>query len=236
MEPKNWFQGTDSASLCSLAGRYDNPIPTQFLAPIDCSKIPARLWRLYISPVLNIIYTFSLSKSQSPSAGSRAGSPVSVLTSPIRSLCWAGRGYAGWEQNQIPRTAAFVTFSRNSNTFARAVYKFGLTIHCVYSPFGPKLNADLTSASVSYTSHILWSWSICPSGRFMTRMEFPAQFPNPHFLLCCHLSLLIRKQSSKYLNLTCTTIIFLVTNVLLCSEKYSFFVQEGAKIFLVFDS
>jgi len=54
--------------------------------------------------------------------------------------------------------------------------------------------------------------------------------------LCCHLSLLISKQSLKYLNLTCTTIIFLVTNVLLCSEKYSFFVQEGAKIFLVFDS
>jgi hypothetical protein len=31
----------DSASLCSLAGRYDNPIPTRCLAPIDCSKIPA---------------------------------------------------------------------------------------------------------------------------------------------------------------------------------------------------
>jgi hypothetical protein len=34
------FQGIDSASLCRLAGRYDNPIPTRFLAPIDCSKIP----------------------------------------------------------------------------------------------------------------------------------------------------------------------------------------------------
>jgi hypothetical protein len=29
----------DSASLCSLAGWYNNPIPTRFLAPIDCSKI-----------------------------------------------------------------------------------------------------------------------------------------------------------------------------------------------------
>ncbi len=29
------------ASLCSLAGQYDNPIPTRFLAHIDCSKIPA---------------------------------------------------------------------------------------------------------------------------------------------------------------------------------------------------
>jgi hypothetical protein len=28
-------------SVCSLAGRYDNPILTRFLAPIDCLKIPA---------------------------------------------------------------------------------------------------------------------------------------------------------------------------------------------------
>ncbi len=34
--------GIDSASLCRLAGRYDNSIPTLFLAPIDCSKIPAK--------------------------------------------------------------------------------------------------------------------------------------------------------------------------------------------------
>jgi hypothetical protein len=30
-----------SASLFSLAGRYDNPIPTRFLARIDCLTIPA---------------------------------------------------------------------------------------------------------------------------------------------------------------------------------------------------
>ncbi len=40
-EPKNRFQVTNSASLCSLAVLYDNPIPTRFLAPIDCLKIPA---------------------------------------------------------------------------------------------------------------------------------------------------------------------------------------------------
>ena len=28
--------------MCSLACRYDNPIPTRFLAPIDCLKIPAQ--------------------------------------------------------------------------------------------------------------------------------------------------------------------------------------------------
>jgi hypothetical protein len=36
----------NSASLCSLAGRYDNPIPTQCLAPIDCLKIPAQATQL----------------------------------------------------------------------------------------------------------------------------------------------------------------------------------------------
>ncbi len=32
--------GIDSASLCSMAGRFDKPIPTGFLAPIFCLKIP----------------------------------------------------------------------------------------------------------------------------------------------------------------------------------------------------
>ncbi len=31
----------NSASLCSLAGRYDNPNPPRFLAPIDFLTIPA---------------------------------------------------------------------------------------------------------------------------------------------------------------------------------------------------
>ena len=39
--PRNY-----SASLCSLANRYDNPIPTRFLAPIDCLKIPALLYNV----------------------------------------------------------------------------------------------------------------------------------------------------------------------------------------------
>jgi hypothetical protein len=41
MEPVNRFQEINSASLCSLAGRYGNPIPTWFLALIDCLKFPA---------------------------------------------------------------------------------------------------------------------------------------------------------------------------------------------------
>jgi hypothetical protein len=46
-EAKNRFQGTNSARLCRLAGRYDNPIPNRFQAPIDCLKIPA------LDPVAN---------------------------------------------------------------------------------------------------------------------------------------------------------------------------------------
>jgi hypothetical protein len=41
MEPRNRCQGINSASLCSLAGRYDNPIPSRCLAPIEFLKIPA---------------------------------------------------------------------------------------------------------------------------------------------------------------------------------------------------
>ncbi len=37
----NRYQGIDSAILYALAGRYDNPIPTRLLAPIDCYKSPA---------------------------------------------------------------------------------------------------------------------------------------------------------------------------------------------------
>jgi hypothetical protein len=33
----------NSANLCTLAGRYDNPIPPRFLAPIGFLKIPALL-------------------------------------------------------------------------------------------------------------------------------------------------------------------------------------------------
>ncbi len=32
-EPRNRFQGIDSASLYSLAGRFNNPIPIRSLAP-----------------------------------------------------------------------------------------------------------------------------------------------------------------------------------------------------------
>jgi hypothetical protein len=40
----------NSASLCSLAGRYENPIPPRCLAPIDFLKIPAQLVGCWYKP------------------------------------------------------------------------------------------------------------------------------------------------------------------------------------------
>ncbi len=57
-EPKNRIQGANSARLCSLAGRYDSPIPTRFLAPIDCLKIQHRI-RVQKDPDFGIGYAFS---------------------------------------------------------------------------------------------------------------------------------------------------------------------------------
>jgi hypothetical protein len=47
-------KGINSASLCSLAGRHDNPIPALFLAPINCLKIPAQ-YSTSLSPFLSYI-------------------------------------------------------------------------------------------------------------------------------------------------------------------------------------
>jgi hypothetical protein len=38
LEPRNLFQGINSTSLCSLAGRYESPISTRLLANIDYLK------------------------------------------------------------------------------------------------------------------------------------------------------------------------------------------------------
>ncbi len=47
-DPKNRFLGTNFARLCSLMGRYDNPINTRFLAPTGSSKIPSQFKLLFI--------------------------------------------------------------------------------------------------------------------------------------------------------------------------------------------
>jgi hypothetical protein len=58
-EPRNRFQGINSASLCCPRAGTIN-IPTRFLAPIDCLKIPALLGLgrlLYTVQVLLTLHT-----------------------------------------------------------------------------------------------------------------------------------------------------------------------------------
>jgi hypothetical protein len=49
--------------VCIMAGRYDNPIPTGFLVPTDCSKIPAQS-----TPSVTHLHCMGLSLSQLSSA------------------------------------------------------------------------------------------------------------------------------------------------------------------------
>jgi hypothetical protein len=66
-EPRNIFQGIDSTYLCSLADRYDNPIPTRFIAPIDCPKIPAQVLTTeskHYGKVFDVLKQFQLSRKE----------------------------------------------------------------------------------------------------------------------------------------------------------------------------
>ncbi len=69
MEPRNRCQGINSASLYSLAGRYENPIPPRCLAPIDFLKIPAQTTaRLpFASCVIQVRGTITDEATRSPS-------------------------------------------------------------------------------------------------------------------------------------------------------------------------
>jgi hypothetical protein len=62
MEPRNRFQGMNSASLCSLAGRYDNPIPPRFQPPETLYKIPAQfaVQRTLFRTLFTILFNFNI--------------------------------------------------------------------------------------------------------------------------------------------------------------------------------
>jgi hypothetical protein len=71
----------NSASLCSLAGRYDNPIPTRCLAPIYCLKIPALL---FVHPNLKIYqYSNNISDVFSKDSVIFVMSSLAVLLRPV---------------------------------------------------------------------------------------------------------------------------------------------------------
>ncbi len=74
MGPRNRFQGMNSASLCSLAGRYDNPNPTRSLSPIGRLKIPAWRWVRLVD-----VYPF-LGEGESPVVASFVLSWINFLS------------------------------------------------------------------------------------------------------------------------------------------------------------
>jgi hypothetical protein len=75
----------DSACLCNMAGRYENPFHNRFLTPIDCSKFPAQAnifaLRDFPPKMLKILikfpYTINIlySTSHSVSVPNRSGNP-----------------------------------------------------------------------------------------------------------------------------------------------------------------
>ncbi len=95
MEPRNRFQGMNSASLWSLAGRYDNPIPPRFLAPID-----------YLKFQLSIVCVFchweSCSQIHSHWLGDKVYYGIGGLSSRPSSLCiLAGRYNIPMSESQL---------------------------------------------------------------------------------------------------------------------------------------
>ncbi len=131
MKPENRFQGMNSSSLCSLAGRYDNPIPPRFLAPIDSLKIPARLSQLIKETPRRRITVTSSSNEMS----------TDQLTNTCR--CWWGGGGEGFLLSPQPLSiGGFWThiwrrrerFSSQSNEFIH-LWKF------LYVPTTPLLCA-----------------------------------------------------------------------------------------------
>jgi hypothetical protein len=90
-----------SLKIWALAGRYDNPIPTQFLAPIDCYKIPA-LVNEWPSG-----YMFYDELECTPSLLSLTRSSLCGASTPLPTLLGRGRG---GELNQIQRRGSWVSF------------------------------------------------------------------------------------------------------------------------------
>ncbi len=81
----------NSASLCSLAGRYENPIPPRCLAPIDLLKIPALIYG-------RTVQTHTIRKYFE-----EAHSLMSPLLKPLHTLTVTGRMLPATEREERPR-------------------------------------------------------------------------------------------------------------------------------------
>ncbi len=104
MELSNRFPGMNSASLCSLAGRYDNPIPTRFLVPIDCLKFQLRYFTHSCTPPPPTPQALAITP---PTLHPHSHPPVHYPTPlpptppPARAACLLSP--KAWESQQVPR-------------------------------------------------------------------------------------------------------------------------------------
>ncbi len=111
-EPKNRFQGNDN-----LAGRYANPIPTRFLAPIDCIKIPAQ-WLIlkfgFSFPVIlqntsDIVFTLEMPQSILLKVWSSSSMDPDVWTNTTFRPLWS-RETAALIYNFLPSLSIFFLY------------------------------------------------------------------------------------------------------------------------------
>ncbi len=114
--PRNRFQGMNSASLCSLAGRYDNPLPPRILAPIDSLKIPAQISCLSV-----ILTSYSIAATGFPRMyTSRSRVHRNLLGFPSTS-----EAYRIWQCSRENKPAARHPFSLTNNSLYGLFLKVG---------------------------------------------------------------------------------------------------------------
>ncbi len=140
MEPRNRFQGMNSASLCSLVGRYDNPIPPRFLAPIDSLKIPALCARRW-----NLLTVTGAERRRSQLISERAWSSINIKYSLLQThstwlyyeehLTRAGRQpVTGFVADNDVSKAAFWDWTRQVSGLKHGPWSYPVTFlpaHCI---------------------------------------------------------------------------------------------------------
>ncbi len=164
MEPRNRFQGINSTSLCSLAGRYDNPFPTRFLAPVDCLKIPAltRPWQfwymihLMMENVLPYYPVYRLAKHLKYRSNSKCQPTVVVSWS----VTCVNIGLSQKRVRSQPRAArSKSTARRNNRRFSQYIRFFSsLYWHCLTVP--SRLLIFSTASRIPWLQKCAVSYSI----------------------------------------------------------------------------
>ncbi len=143
MEPRNRFQGITSASLCSPAGQYDNPLPTRFLAPIDCLKIPAQdsgqIFKDDMNgffPPTRILFYVTICEQPTfltyPDEGERkmGDRPVKFLFHPFQ-LVWGENGSVRMESELEKQRDGFTRWIGSKLALLYTEYSSGMSQKCL---------------------------------------------------------------------------------------------------------